>query len=218
MHQAFECSAVPPEFMDRLWAAGWRHFGVSFFRYSFDVVETKAVTIWPLRLDLEKFVPTKSQRRVLRKNQDARCEFVPATLSAEARAMFHEHKTRFADNVPEELDCFLSDDPARVPCPCLECRVWLGDELAAISYLDLGAAATSAVYGIFSPRHSSRSLGLFTMLREIEHSRGRGCRYYYPGYAAQEASHYDYKKQFTGLEYLDWGSGEWLPLPREAGS
>jgi arginine-tRNA-protein transferase len=47
------------------------------------------------------------------------------------------------------------------------------------------------------------------MLKEIEHSRARGCRWYYPGYATQGSSAYDYKKQFGALEFLDWESGEW---------
>lgn len=212
IHQAFECASVPPEMMDRLWAAGWRHFGPRFFRHSLDMLDDRPVTITPLRLDLEKFTPGKSQRRVLRRNAGTRCEFVPASLSPEARAMFHAHKTRFKDNIPDDLGDFLSDDPATAPCPCVECRVWVGADLAAISFLDLGATAASAVYGVFDPAHSRRSLGVFTMLMEIEHSRARGRRFYYPGYATLEPGPYDYKKQFQGAEYLDWETGGWLPL------
>lgn len=213
IHQAFECGSVPPETMDRLWAAGWRHFGPRFFRYSLDMMDDRPVTITPLRLDLEKFTPSKSHRRVLRRNADTRCEFLKASLSPEARAMFHAHKARFKTNIPDDLGDFLSPEPAIVPCTCLECRVWIGDELAAISFLDIGATATSAVYGMFDPARSRRSLGMLTMLREIEHSRALGRRFYYPGYATLEPGPYDYKKQFAGLSRLVWESGEWLPLP-----
>lgn len=211
-HQAFECDSVPPEMMDRLWAAGWRHFGIRFFRYSTDFIEDRPVTITPLRLDLEKFTPTQSQRRVLRRNADTRCEFIPASLSPEARAMFHAHKMRFKDNIPDDLSEFISHSPGTIPCPCFECRIWVGDDLAAISFLDLGLTASSAVYGVFDPAHSRRSLGTYTMLSEIEHSRAAGHRYYYPGYATLEPSPYDYKKQFTGMEYLDWRLNAWLPV------
>jgi len=34
-------------------------------------------------------------------------------------------------------------------------------------------------------------------------------RYVYPGYATLGPSHYDYKKQFRGLEGYDWASGKW---------
>ncbi|MDZ4289959.1 MAG: hypothetical protein U0984_18480 [Prosthecobacter sp.] len=213
--QAFECHTAPPAVMDQLWAAGWRHFGTTFFRYSLQVDESGMRQITPLRLDLARFTPSKSQRRVLRKNADLRCEFVPAELSEEARSMFERHKVRFLDNVPDDLETFFSPEPATVPCECVECRVWAGETLVALSFLDLGARATSAVYGVFDPGHSRRSLGIYTMLKEIEFSRQRGCLFYYPGYATREPSAYDYKKQFRGLEILHWSSGQWQSLDHE---
>jgi arginine-tRNA-protein transferase len=87
--------------------------------------------------------------------------------------------------------------------------VFDGSELVALSYLDLGERATSSVYGMFEPAHSRRSLGIYTMLLEIEFSRRRGCAFYYPGYATREPSAYDYKKQFQGLEVLNWETGAW---------
>jgi arginine-tRNA-protein transferase len=211
--EAFECSSVPPEIMDQLWAAGWRHFGATFFRYNLSIDSKGLKSITPLRLDLEKNHLTKSQRRVLRKNADLRSEFQPAEITADSRAMFVRHKERFKENVPEQLENFLSPEPARIPGMCHECRVFEGSELIAISYLDIGATSTSAVYGMFEPAHSWRSLGIYTMLLEMEHSRALGCRYYYPGYATREPSAYDYKKQLRGLEVLDWRSGEWAAMP-----
>lgn len=209
LNQAFSCESVPPEVMDRLWAAGWRHFGESFFRYNVSMDSEGVKEITPLRLNLEDFRPSKSQRRVLNRNRDLRHEFAPATLSHEARAMFHRHKGRFRENMPDELETFLSATPGSVPCECLECRVFDGSELVALSYLDLGGRATSSVYGMFEPVHSKRSLGIYTMLLEIEYSRRRGCAFYYPGYATREPSAYDYKKQFQGLEVLNWETGAW---------
>ena len=209
LNQSFLCDSVPPEMMDRLWEVGWRHFGETFFRYSVSIDEHGVKTITPLRVDLEKFSLSKSQRRVLRRNADLCCEFQPASLSPKARAMFQRHKERFSENVPDDLDTFLSASPARLPCPAEECRVYLGEELVALSFLDLGQTSTSAVYGMFEPAHSERSLGIFTMLKEIEYTQSRGSRYYYPGYATLEPSAYDYKKQLQGLEVLDWQTGLW---------
>ena len=52
------------------------------------------------------------------------------------------------------------------------------------------------------------------MLLEIEFAQQLGCRYYYPGYAFREPSHYDYKKQFSGLEIYDW-AGRWVSCQRQ---
>jgi arginyl-tRNA--protein-N-Asp/Glu arginylyltransferase len=212
LNQAFECPAVPPDLMDKLWAAGWRHFGCNFFRYNFFPDNDGVRTITPLRVDLARFRFSKSQRRVLRKNADLRCQFSPATLHDADRAMFDRHKARFKDNIPDSLDHFLSTEPASVPCTCLECRVYLDDQVIALSYLDMGETASSAVYGLFEPAHSQRSLGTYTLLKEIEHALSLGHRYYYPGYATREPSSYDYKKRLSALEELDWETGTWVPL------
>ncbi len=212
INQAFTCGSVPPDMMDRLWASGWRHFGDSFFRYSLSVDDEAVRTITPLRVDLERFTLSKSQRRVLRKNDALRCEFLPAALTPDAQAMFQRHKERFKSNVPEELGVFLSPRPATIPCPCVMLCVYLDTVLVAVSYLDVGATSTSAVYGMFEPEHAWRSLGIYTLLREIEFTQARGCRYYYPGYATLEPSPYDYKKQLHALEALDWADEDWRPL------
>ena len=41
----------------------------------------------------------------------------------------------------------------------------------------------------------------------IRHARELGCRFYYPGYAYRGPSFYDYKKNFSGLEFYDWETG-----------
>lgn len=209
LDQAFSCDHVPGRIIDQLWQAGWRHFGTSFFRYNVSMDNGQVKWITPLRIDVQAFRLRKSQRRVLRRNSDLRHEFSPATLSKEAEAMFQAHKMRFRNHVPDRLVDFLSEDPAEVPCRCLECRVFEGDQLLAISYMDVGEVATSGVYAMFDPAASKRSLGTYTLLLEIDHARTLGCRYYYPGYATREPSAYDYKKQFLGLEVLDWETGQW---------
>jgi arginine-tRNA-protein transferase len=101
----------------------------------------------------------------------------------------------------------MSPDPSAAPCPNLELCVYHGEKLLAATFLDIGATATSAVYAIFDPEASKRSLGILMMLHSIQFSIEGGCRYYYPGYAYREPFTYDYKKRFAGLEYLDWSRG-----------
>lgn len=207
-----EADAVPPEGMDLLWSTGWRHFGRQFFRYSVAEHAGRWQGIVPLRIDLQAWAPTKSQRRVLRKNADISPLWTPLSVSAETESMFQRHKSRFKENVPELLATFLGDQPGEGPCTCLELQCRSGDRLVAASFLDVGRNSVSSVYGIFEPEESRRSLGIFTMLTELEWARQQGFRFYFPGYAMTGPSHYDYKKQFRALEGLDWQTGEWRPL------
>ncbi|MBN8419564.1 MAG: GNAT family N-acetyltransferase [Verrucomicrobia bacterium] len=213
LDNAFICDSAPAEVMDQAWAAGWRHFGSYFFRYSTQRSPDGSLqTITPLRIDLAACTFTKSQRRVLNKNTGLRSEIAPAAIDDELRALFQRHKQRFTDNIPDTLETFLGPDPSCGPGECRMLRVFDGPSLIAASFFDLGQQSASSVYGIFEPDHSKRSLGTFTLLQEIDFCRAAGLRWLYTGYATREPSVYDYKKQFRGTEYLNWSAGEWLPL------
>ena len=208
--KSFFCTEASPAAMDRYWADGWRHFGILFFRYSSAFHDGKRFTVLPLRIDLELFAPRRSQKRVLAKNNDTEIRLRPSFVDTEKTALFLHHRRRFRKDAPSSLDDFLSPDPATIPCRNLELCVYLQSKLLGVTFLDLGATATSAVYAIFEPTEAKRSLGIFMILESIEFSRRQGYRYYYPGYAYREPFTYDYKKNFAGLEYFDW-TGRWCP-------
>ena len=211
LNQAFHARHAQPAEMDWLWANGWRHFGEYFFRYSLAEHRGRICSVMPLRVELERFALSRSQKRALARNRELTVIIRDSFIDDDKEALFERHRVRFTDNVPDSLYTFLSRQPARVPCHNQEICVYEGARLLAASFLDLGETATSAVYAIFEPEEHKRSLGIFTMLRAIEYSRELGCRYYYPGYAYREPSVYDYKKNFAALEYFDWGEG-WKPF------
>lgn len=203
----FLCLRASPAKMDELWAQGWRHFGMIFVRYRTSMHGGELFNVLPLRVDLERFTPSRSQKRVLRKNRDIEIVFRPSFVDRAKERLFVKHRLRFSDNVPDSLFNFLSPNPAEVPCPNIEMCLYRDCQLLGVTFLDIGEQAISAVYAIFDPDEAKRSLGILMMLRSIELSRQRGCRYYYPGYAYREPFTYDYKKNFSGLEYLDWERG-----------
>lgn len=211
--EGFIAWQVPPAEMDRLWSEGWRHFGPLFYRYAQAQHGGRLMDVRPLRVDLAHFHPSRSQRRVSRKNADLTVRVQPPHIDDIRRAMFHQHKSRFVENVPDSLEDFLGAEPSIGPCLTLEVALYQKNRLLAASYMDVGASAVSSIYGFFDPIEESRSLGIATMLAEMAWARDRGCQYYYPGYAYAQPSHYDYKKQFLGLESFDWHA--WRPHPRE---
>jgi len=207
----FIAVAVQPEQMDTLWAEGWRHFGPVFYRYSTCEGESGRMRVMPLRVLLQKFSVSKSQRRVLRRNADLEVRTQEPVIDAERHALFDAHRTRFKDNVPDSLENFLGPAPAVLPCRTVEVAAYAGGRLVAASYLDIGQQAVSSIYAMFDPAESRRSLGIATMLWEIRFALERGCTIYYPGYAFHEATSFDYKKQFAAMEWFDW-KGRWRAL------
>lgn len=209
----FLLNRAAPSEMDFLWSNGWRHFGVYFFRYSTSSHWGGRKHVLPLRIELSRFEPSRSQKRILAKNRDLRVIIRDAFIDEIKEDLFYSHRERFKDNLPDSIYTFLSDEPAVKPCRTREICVYDGERLLAVSFLDVGVNSTSAVYAMFDVDSSQRSLGIFTMLEAIRYSRELNCRYYYPGYAYIEPSIYDYKKNFTGLESFDW-QGSWTPFEK----
>ncbi len=211
INEEFSAAAVPAERLDWLLAGGWRHFGTYFFRYSLALYHDEIRRVMPLRIRLANFQPSKSQRRILRKNEDLTVEIRPTAITPESEALFHRHKERFEHGVPASIYDFLSSEPASVPNEGREIAVYLNDKLIAVSYFDVGEKMTSGIYAIFDPDEARRGLGIFTMLKEIEFASDSGCEFYYQGYAYEGESFYDYKKRFSGIEVFDW-ENSWTRL------
>jgi arginine-tRNA-protein transferase len=216
INEYFVGARATPEQMDLLWALGWRHFGNYFFRYSASYHRGGFRTVTPLRVELSKFAPSRSQKRVRGRNRDLRVVIRETFIDDVKEGLFYRHRGRFEENIPDSIYDFLSEEPAVEPCCNQEICVYDGERLLAASFLDIGGQSTSAVYAMFEPSESKRSLGVFTILEAIRYSRELGCKYYYPGYAYREPSVYDYKKNFAGSEYYDWGEG-WKPFTRGDG-
>ncbi|MDQ2746335.1 MAG: arginine-tRNA-protein transferase [Acidobacteriota bacterium] len=203
-----------PQHLDALLADGWRHFGTHFYRYNIGFHENKLRRVLPLRVRLTDFKISKSQRRVLKRNQDLRIVFRPVEITAEKEDLFERHKRRFTHSIPDSIYNFLSVEPAIVPCEALEISVYDAEKLLAASFFDVGATAVSAIYAMFEPTEISRSLGIFTMLSTINFAQKYGKTHYYPGYAYIENSFYDYKKRFSALEEFSW-HGIWTDYKGE---
>lgn len=209
--QRFDSRRISPETLDALLADGWRHFGTGFFRDMLNMLDDALVVVLPLRIDVTRFTPSKSQRRVLAKNQDSVTTIAPAQVSAEFERIFTAHSQRFARNIPESLASLFSAEPSIVPCASIQFSVTVQNSTVAVSFVDVGRDSLSSVYAIFDPEFSERRLGIFTLLKEIELAQQLGKKYLYLGYAYREPSFYDYKKQFSGTEYYNW-RGQWLDL------
>ena len=204
INEEFYASKVSAGQMDELLENGWRHFGTYFFRYNLGFHQNEIRRVFPLRIRLADFSFSKSQRRVLRKNQDLRTVIRPVEINTDKEILFERHKQRFKENTPFSIYDFLSFNPAIAPCEAKEICVYRENELLAASFFDVGEQSVSSVYAIFAPEEAGRSLGVFTMLLEIDWALERGKKFFYQGYSYEGNSFYDYKKRFRALEKFDW--------------
>ncbi len=207
INEEFHAAEVEPAILDHLLADGWRHFGTHFFRYNYGIYENEIRRVLPLRIRVNDLRFSKSQRRILNRNADLQTAIVPLDITSELHDLFHRHKLRFKSGVPDSIYDFVARE-ADKPTDCRCVMVHEHGKLVAASFFDVGGEAVSSIYGIFDPEMRSRSLGIFTMLKEIEFAREHAKPFYYHGYAYEGESFYDYKKRFGALEIYDW-KGSW---------
>lgn len=167
-----------------------------------------------IRVPVDQFAPTRSQRRAVARNVDL---IVEATQAPEATlekfelysrytAAWHgkAEATEYADFVnflytsPTRTLEFTYRDPA--------------GRLLGVGICDVSSDVLSSVYFFFDPEASSRSLGTFSAVREIAFARDVGIRHYHLGYWIADCAAMAYKANFRPAEVLH-GDGVWRPLP-----
>ncbi|MDW7693602.1 arginine-tRNA-protein transferase [Flammeovirgaceae bacterium SG7u.111] len=199
-----ELDTISPAALDKSLALGWRHFGSYFFRYSLSVYDDQLCKVLPLRVSLPHYSHSKSFRKIRSKNKVFQTSINPIQIDIDSIQLFEQHKTKFKESVPNSIYNFLSEEPATKPCEAKEVRVYDGEKLIAQSFFDIGKGSISSIYGMYDLNYSTYSLGIYTMLVEIDYALELGKPFYYHGYCYDTPSFYDYKKRFAGTQYYDW--------------
>ncbi len=215
LNEEFTAAQVTPAQLDGLLGDGWRHFGPHFFRYNLGIHNDEIRRVIPLRIRLSEFKLSKSQARVLRRNDDLAISVEPVKITAEVQDLFKRHKQRFKQHPPDSIYSFISDDSDLELCTTFQQCVRTGERLLAVGFLDVGEISVSGIYTSFEPEETRRSLGIFTIMKEIEYAILHRKKFYYLGYCYSGSSFYDYKKRFHATEGYDW-NGNWVPLARNS--
>ena len=164
-----------------------------------------------IRLDVDEYALSKTQRRILRKNDALlRIEVGPARSDPEAVALYDTHRYGRGLHGPHSTPMeALSYERFLVErcCQSYEMRLFLGEEVVAIAIVDEGTEALSAVYCHHDPKHSALSLGTYAILKQLERARLQGRRYLYLGLYVSGCGPMEYKARFRPHERLI--AGHW---------
>ncbi len=167
-----------------------------------------------VRTGVEAFSPSKSQRRVLRRNQDLIIQEGDHQASDEQFALFLSYQnSRHNGGDMSTMDfhdyqALIEETP--VNSSLLEFAQPDGRLLGAC-LVDWMADGISAVYSFFDPDLAERSLGTFMILWLIERARELGLDYLYLGYWIGGSPKMSYKENFQPLEF--YTKNGWKQFP-----
>lgn len=200
--------------LDRYLAGGWFRSGPSMFRAQVLCLGGGVYSVVNIRIPLERYALSRSLRRIRRRNDPQfRIEIGQVMVDERREALYQHHKSRFKGFIFDTLEEFLYAGQSYLLFDTRELRVFDGDTLVAVSYFDTGKLGLASLLGLYDPAYARNSMGIYTMLQEIQYAQDQGMRYYYPGYVLQGYDGFSYKLRLGHAQYYNW-QGRWRPMER----
>lgn len=167
------------------------------------------------RIPADLFVPNRTMRKVWNRNQDLDVRPVSrvSDLADENYDLYKRYEAARHAGSPmadySRSEFFETLFSTNVETLALEYR--LEGKLVLTAVADILSHGLSAVYTYFDPGFRQRSLGVFSILKELEFTKltGRN-RFLYLGFWLYGYPGMSYKERFTPFEVF-W-NGEWRPL------
>jgi arginyl-tRNA--protein-N-Asp/Glu arginylyltransferase len=163
-----------------------------------------------VRVVVDKFGASRSQRRIARRNADVRSQDVPAEATREQFALLRTYlDSRHSGGGMSDMGLFdyvamVEETP--VDTHIVEYRKAMEDgsigPLLACALTDVLRDGLSMVYSFFHPGEDARSLGTYMILDHVHTAAARGLPYVYLGYWVEGSDKMDYKSRFRPLEAL----------------
>jgi len=166
----------------------------------------------PIRIPVDKFQASRSQKRTIAKNKDIRVQRVNAAFSEEHFELYQRYIA--GRHSSGEMDF---DDPAQylsfltsswADTVFYEFR--LEGKLVAVAVMDALLIGYAAVYTFFDPQMAQRSLGRYAILWEIEETRCQALPWLFLGYWIRDCNKMNYKTQYRPAEVFRHGL--WQPF------
>ncbi len=166
----------------------------------------------PVRIDTEKFQPSKSQKRVVTRHAHLKTEVLELKNSAEHYELYLKYQSArhsgggMDQDSREQYRHFLLQ--SNVDTKLVEFRD--SKAVVAVSIIDRLGDGLSSVYTFFDTTNKSTSYGTYSICWQIELCKRMGLRYLYLGYWIKESKKMSYKTRFHPLQGLV--QGRWIPL------
>lgn len=200
----FAVPTAPAETYEEMISDGWRRSGTFFYQNHCPGCNACR----PIRVPVREFTPSKSQRRVLRRNDDVEVEVVPNVFDREVFELYcrYQEERHGRDETSGESGFrrFLCDSAV----PTVQMHYRAGERLLGVGWVDELSDGLSSVYFVYDPQESRRSLGTFSVLKEIERANTLGMRWHHLGFYVKDSRKMSYKASFYPHELLI--DGKWI--------
>ena len=158
----------------------------------------------PIRIPVDSFEPSRSQKRSLKRNSDLVMNVVDNIDTDEHYALYEKYinaRHQDGDMYPARRDQYLDFLTSEWGITrFLEFR--RNDQLIAVSVTDVLSNGVSAIYAFFDPDQPKRSLGVFNIVFLTQWAKAHGLPYVYLGYWIRHCQKMAYKVAYKPFQVL----------------
>ncbi len=200
---------------------GWRRFG----KYFFYPICEGCNACKNIRIRVADFKPSRSQRRVRKRNRNTRIIIRKPTNTQSHIELYNKYhrwkhdKDNWRGNEisPHDYHENFADGAHDFGWEALYVH---DDRLVGVDLFDVVEDGISAVYFYYDPDYAHLSLGTFSLLYQIELAQELGLEYIYLGYWVDGCKAFAYKENFPPEEMLDGfppldEEPDWQPWERD---
>jgi len=197
---------------------GWRRFGCYFFH----PICAGCNGCKSLRIDTRDFKPSKSQRRVIKRNLHTRIYIKKPGMTQEHLALYDKYHAWKKEkdgwkHTPVNPQLYYENFVDGAHEFGKEILYFIDDKLVGVDLIDLCDDGISAIYFYYDPDYAKYSLGTYSLLMQLEFARRMGLKWIYLGYWVEGCKAFAYKMQYRPMEILEGfppleEEPEWRPL------
>ena len=159
-----------------------------------------------VRVIASEFKPSKSRRKILKRNQDLQPSTHPPIVSQEQYTLLRSYlDSRHSDGSMVDMSYQEYQEmveSSAVDTYLIEYRRIIDNKLYAVALTDRMSDGLSMVYSFFDPDEESRGLGNFLILNHIQYCQENNLPYLYLGYWVEKSQKMAYKSRFGPMEML----------------
>ena len=183
---------------------GWRRFGCYFFH----PICAGCNGCKSLRIDAENFSLTKSQRRIMKKNRDTLIYIRKPSMTQEHLDLYnryHKFKSETSDwkYTPVNPQLYYENFVDGAHNFGKEILYFIDDKPVGVDLIDITDDGISSIYFYYDPDYAKYSLGIYSLLMQIQFARQMGLKWIYLGYWVDGCRSFAYKMNFRPLEILN---------------
>lgn len=192
-------------FYNALLERGWRRFGEVFFAPFCDYCQ-ECISI---RYIVDDFKISSNHKRIINKNKHIKVILDIPRFSIDKLELYDRYHFQMKSkkgwnyhgiNEDKYRNMFINGylDFGK------EISYYLDDQIIGVAFLDIleHFKSMSAIYFFYDHRYSNLSLGVFSILKQIEIAKELGISYLYPGYWIKDHYSLGYKDRFKPFEIL----------------